>query len=122
MDMKKKIVMFSLVLFFTTLCASLFAHTGNIKSIFDHSSKHEISQQSNNQTQSEVYAFSDIQDETDFDDLDKVKFDYSIIAQSYISYFFKTYSFYTQPTSTQNCIYFAVPRYILYHSLQVASH
>ncbi|AZA90333.1 Uncharacterised protein [Chryseobacterium nakagawai] len=119
--MKKRVIFFSFVLFFSALCVGIFTHTGKTKSYADVLSKINLLQQkSDQQTQPEIYSFSDAQDVQDSNDWEKVKFDYSILAQQWINYFFAKYTFETPVAAIQNRVYITAPRYILYHSLQIA--
>ncbi len=119
--MKKRVLFFSFVIFFSALCAGLFAHKGKTPSYSDILSNiHLLQQKSDQQTQPEMYSFSDVQDVQDSNDWEKVKFDYSVLAQQWLYYFFADYTFNTQVAAVQNRIYIAAPRYILYHSLQIA--
>jgi hypothetical protein len=121
--MKNKIVLFSFLLFFTALCAGLYTHkNNNSQSGSESLTANKLLQKSDHQNQTELYTISDIQDNSDSDseDLEKVKFDYSVIVQEYISYFFITYSFHAQPLAVHNHNYTTTPRYILYHALQIA--
>lgn len=119
--MKKRVIFFSFVLFFSALCVGLLTHTGKTKSYSDLLSKiHLLQQKSDQQTQPEMYSFSDAQDVQDSNDWEKVKFDYSILAQQWLNYFFAKYTFNTPVAAVQNRVYITAPRYILYHSLQIA--
>ncbi|MBL3548938.1 putative membrane protein YvbJ [Chryseobacterium rhizosphaerae] len=119
--MKKRVVFFSFLLFFAALCAGLFAHKGKTQAYSDILSKiHLLQQKSDQQTQPEIYSFSDAQDLQDSNDWEKVKFDYSILAQQWFQYFFAEYTYNNQVAAVQNRIYITAPRYILYHSLQIA--
>ncbi|AZA84645.1 hypothetical protein C1637_07355 [Chryseobacterium lactis] len=119
--MKKRVIFFSFVLFFSALCASLFAHKWKAQPYSDVLSKiHLLQQKSDEQSQPEMYSFSDAQDLQDSDDWEKVKFDYSILAQQWFHYFFAANSYSTPVAAVQNRIYITAPRYILYHSLQIA--
>ncbi|MDH6250388.1 hypothetical protein M2347_000115 [Chryseobacterium sp. H1D6B] len=121
--MKNKIVLFSFLLFFTALCAGLYTHkNNNFQPGSESLTKNKLLQKSDRQSQTELYTLSEIQDNSDSDseDLEKVKFDYSVIVQEYISYFFNTYSFHVQPLAVHNYNYTTTPRYILYHALQIA--
>lgn len=119
--MKNKIVLVSFMLFFTALCAGLFAHTKNIsQSRSENISKNKVFQKLDQQNQTEIYSVSDIQDEVDANDVEKVQFDYSAIVRVYVNYFFTTYSSYIQPVAVEEQHAITTPRYILYHSLQIA--
>ncbi|SDQ70039.1 hypothetical protein SAMN05421664_2231 [Chryseobacterium soldanellicola] len=120
--MKKRIVLFSLVVFFTTLCVGLFAHKGNTHFSPDLSSKSKLLQKPDCDSQPEMYILSDVQDNADSDDLEKEKFDFSLILKEHISYFVTDYSFKIQSVTIPDSNHIAVPRYILYHSLQVSDH
>ena len=122
MNMKKRIILFSLVVFFTTLCAGLLSYKSNVHSLSDHSLKSKFLQKSDSEAQFEICTNLDIQDKADSDELEKAKLDYSVITQEYISCFLKTYSFDIPSVTIHNHNYIAVPRYILYHSLQVAGY
>ncbi|WP_313004069.1 hypothetical protein [Chryseobacterium gleum] len=119
--MKKRVLFFSFVIFFSTLCAGLFAHKGKAQPYSDILSKiHLLQQKSDQQTHPEMYSFSDVQDVQDSNDWEKVKFDYSVLAQQWLYYFFAGYTYSTKVAAVQNRIYITAPRYILYHSLQIA--
>ncbi|WP_284462735.1 hypothetical protein [Chryseobacterium sp.] len=119
--MKKRVIFFSFVLFFSALCVSLFAHKGKTQPYSDVLSKiHLLQQKSDQQTQPEIYSFSDAQDAQDSNDWEKVKFDYSILAEQWLNYFFADYSYNTQVAAVQGGTYITAPRYILYHALQIA--
>ncbi|UHO39461.1 hypothetical protein H5J24_05010 [Chryseobacterium capnotolerans] len=119
--MKKRVIFFSFVLFFSALCAGLLAHKGKTEPYADLLSKiHLLQQKSDQQTQPEIYSFSDAQDVQDSNDWEKVKFDYSILAQQWLHYFFAKYTFNTSVAAVQNRVYITAPRYILYHALQIA--
>lgn len=116
--MKKRVLFFSFVLFFSALCVGFLTHTGKTKSYSDLLSKiHLLQQKSDQQTQPEIYSFSDAQDANDWE---KIKFDYSILAEQWLNYFFAGYSYNTKVASVQTGVYITAPRYILYHSLQIA--
>ncbi|PWW17225.1 MULTISPECIES: hypothetical protein [unclassified Chryseobacterium] len=112
------------MIFFSALCAGLFAHKGKTQPYSHILSKiHLLQQKSDQQTQPELYSFSDVQDVQDVqdsNDWEKVKFDYSILAQHWLHYFFAGYTYNTQVAAVQNRVYITSPRYILYHCLQVA--
>lgn len=111
------------MLFFATVCAGLFAQKKHTVQVFSESvSKNIHLQKLDQQNPIEMDTLSAIQDDSDSDsdDLEKVKFDYSVIVQEYISYFFNTYSFHVQPLAVHNYNYTTTPRYILYHALQIA--
>jgi len=119
--MKKRVLFFSFVIFFSALCAGLFAHKGKAEPYSDILSKiHLLQQKSDQQTHPEMYSFSDVQDVQDSNDWEKVKFDYSVLAQQWLYYFFVGYTYSTKVAAVQNRIYITAPRYILYHSLQIA--
>lgn len=117
--MNKKIVLFSFVLFFTALCTYFYGYRGEIQSSSNAISKNKISQKSDHQTPDEGYALLDNQDEPDLNDLEKVKFDYSVIVQQWICLVFGTYSYETKSLAIHDPVYITTPRYILYHSLQI---
>lgn len=118
--MKKRFLLFSFVLFFATLCAGLLAHKTEVNSYPDTSLKNNFQQQSNHQSHPEIYNISDLQDSQDANDVEKIKFDYSVVEQEWLSYFFSDCSFNIPVAAVQNRIYISAPRYILYHSLQIA--
>lgn len=119
--MKKRVVFFSFILFFLTLCTSHFVHKAKTQPYSDLLSKiHLLQQKSDEHSQPEIYSFSDAQDIQDSNDWEKVKFDYSILAQQWLHYFFAKYTFTAPVAAVQNRIYITAPRYILYHSLQIA--
>ncbi|WP_353146580.1 hypothetical protein [Chryseobacterium sp.] len=118
--MKKRVIFFSFLLFLATLCAGLFAYKGQVQSYSGLLSKVHLLQKSDQQTQPELYSFSDTQDAQDSDDFEKVKFDYSVFTQQWLYYFFEGYSYNPQTAAVQNRVYITAPRYILYHSLQIA--
>ncbi|SDJ17108.1 hypothetical protein [Chryseobacterium jejuense] len=119
--MKKRVIFFSFVLFFSALCAGLLAHKGKTEPYSDLLSKiHLLQQKSDQQTQPEIYSFSDAQDVQDTNDWEKVKFDYSVLTQQWLYYFFGGYTYNTRVAAVQNRIYITAPRYILYHALQIA--
>ncbi|AKK71408.1 hypothetical protein HX13_05450 [Chryseobacterium sp. P1-3] len=119
--MKKRVLFFSFVIFFSALCTGLFVHKVKAQPYSDLLSKiHLLQQKSDQQTQPEIYSFSDGQDVQDSNDWEKVKFDYSILAQQWLNYFFAKYTFNTPVAVVQNRIYITAPRYILYHALQIA--
>ncbi|MDR2238259.1 MAG: hypothetical protein LBE92_19205 [Chryseobacterium sp.] len=119
--MKKRVLFFSFVLFFSALCAGLFAHKGKVQPCSEALSKiHLLQQKSDQQTQPEIYSVSDVQDSQDSEDLEKVKLDYSIVAQQWLDFFFNRYTYNTKVAAVQNRVYITAPRYILYHSLQIA--
>lgn len=119
--MKKRVIFFSFVLFFLTLCVGHFTYKAKTQPYSDLLSKiHLLQQKSDEQSQPEIYSFSDTQDVQDSDDWEKVKYDYSILSQQWLHYFFTKYTFNTPVAAVQNRIYITAPRYILYHSLQVA--
>nr|WP_315034262.1 hypothetical protein [uncultured Chryseobacterium sp.] len=119
--MKKRVIFFSFIVFFSVLCAGIFAHKEKDKPYSELLSKvHLLQQKSDQQTQSEMYSFSDAQDVQDTNDWEKVKFDYSILAQEWLHYFFAGYTYNTRVAAIQNRIYITAPRYILYHALQIA--
>lgn len=118
--MKKRVLFFSFLIFFSALCAGL-AHKGKTQSYSDILSKiHLLQQKSDQQTQPEIYNFSDVQDVQDSNDWEKVKFDYSILAQQWLHYFFAGYTYNTRVAAIQSRTYITAPRYILYHCLQIA--
>lgn len=119
-DMKKRILLFSFIMFFAALCTGLFADQGKTQSYADASSKAHILKQSDNQTQADIYDLSDDQDTQDSEDPEKVKFDYSIITQQWLNFFFNGYTYNTKVAAVQNRVYITAPRYILYQSLQIA--
>jgi hypothetical protein len=118
-DMKTRILLFSFVLFFSALCAGLFAGNGKTQSFHDASSKSYLFKHADQQGQPEIYNVSD-QDAPDSGDSEKVKFDYSVITQQWLNFFFSDYSYNTKAAAVQDCVYITTPRYILYHSLQIA--
>lgn len=123
MSTKNKITLFSFMLFLATVCAGLFAQKKHTVQIFSESvSKNIHLQKLDQQNPIEMDTLSAIQDDSDSDsdDLEKVKFDYSQIVHEYISFCFTVYSSYVQPRAIRNHNYTAAPRYILYHSLQIA--
>ncbi len=109
------------VLFFSALCAGLLTQKEKTHSYSEVISKINFLQQKSDQkTQPEIYSFSDIQDVQDSNDWEKVKFDYSVLAQQWLHYFFAGYTYNTQVAAVQNSTYITAPRYILYHCLQIA--
>ncbi|WP_326984580.1 hypothetical protein VUJ46_08630 [Chryseobacterium sp. MYb264] len=118
--MKKRFLLFSLVLFFATLCVSFLTQKGHSNSYPDSSLKNHFLQKSDNNGQTEIYSISEIQESPDGDDVEKVKFDYSILGQIWLSYFFAESLFHKPVAAVQNRTYISAPRYILYHSLQIA--
>lgn len=119
-DMKTRVLLFSFVMFFSALCAGLFAGNGKTQSYLDASSKIHIVKHADQQGQPEIYSVSDDQDAQDANDVEKVKFDYSIITQQWLNFFFSGYSYETKAVAIQNRVYITAPRYILYHALQIA--
>lgn len=118
-DMKTRILLFSFVVFFSALCAGFFAGKGKTQSFPDTFSKSYLAKHADQQGQPEIYSVSD-QDAQDTGNPEKVKFDYSVITQQWLSFFFSDYSYRTTVVPVQNCVYIPAPRYILYHSLQIA--
>lgn len=118
--MKKKLILFSFVLFFATLCAGFLVQKGQNNSSQDTALKNHFLQKSDSSGQTELYNVSEIQDLSDYNDLEKVKFDYSVLGEQWLSYFFASSSFQKPVAAVQNRIYITAPRYILYHSLQIA--
>ncbi|MDQ1805053.1 hypothetical protein RAH57_13725 [Chryseobacterium sp. CKR4-1] len=118
--MKKKLILFSFVLFFVTFCAGFLVQKGQGKSSHDDTLKSHFLQKSDSSGQTEIYSVSEIQDLSDFNDLEKVKFDFSILGQTWLSYFFAASLSHKPVAAVQNLIYITEPRYILYHSLQIA--
>ncbi|MBP2616569.1 helix-turn-helix domain-containing protein [Chryseobacterium jejuense] len=79
-------------MFFSALCAGLLAHKGKTQSYSDLLSKiHLLQQKSDQQTQPEIYSFSDVQDVQDSNGWEKVKFDYSVLVQQRLHFFFAAY-------------------------------
>lgn len=118
--MKNRILLFFFVTFFSALCAGVFAGNGKIQSYLDAFSKAHFLKHADQQGQPEIYSVSDDQDAQDSNDFEKVKFDYSIITQQWLNFFFAYYSYNTKPVAVQTGVYITAPRYILYHSLQIA--
>ncbi|MGG5208270.1 hypothetical protein ACQWU4_04925 [Chryseobacterium sp. MIQD13] len=118
--MKNRILLFSFVMFFTALCAGFFAGNGKAQSYLGDSSKIHFFKHVDQQGQPEIYNVSDDQDAQDSGDFEKVKFDYAVITQQWLNFFFTDYSYNTQTVAVQSCVYITAPRYILYHSLQIA--
>lgn len=118
--MKKKLILFSFVLFFATLCAGFMVQKGQNNASHNITLKDHFLQKSDNGGQTEIYSVSEIQDLSDCNDLEKVKFDYSILGQTWLSYFFAESLSHKPVAAVQNRIYITEPRYILYHSLQIA--
>ncbi|WP_027380584.1 hypothetical protein [Chryseobacterium daeguense] len=116
--MKKKFFSFSFALILLTLCAGLFAHEAKINSYQNTSSENGFQQKSHHSP--EVFAVSDLQDVQDCNDLEKIKFDYSVLEQQWLDFFFAESGFSMPTASVQNLVFISAPRYILYHSLQIA--
>lgn len=122
-DMKKVIVLLLSVCFFTTLCAGVLAHTWKSNPFSASSTasvKTDFSQKSDNSKQPSLSLFSEDQDTQDYNDLEKVKFDYSVLTQEWLHFFFSDSSGMTKVEPVQSRVYILAPRYILYHSLQIA--
>lgn len=118
--MKKRFFLFSLILFFAAFCTSILVQKEqNNKLSHDQSLKNHFSQKSDNTEQTDLYSWSD-QDDTDSNTIEKVKFDYSILSQKWLSCLFAQSFTYTPIAVIQNRIYLSAPRYILYQSLQIA--
>jgi len=118
-DMKTRILLFSFVLFFSALCAGFFAGKGKAQSIPDTFSKSYLAKHADQQGQPEIYSVSD-QDAQDSGNPEKIKFDYSVITRQWMNFFFPDYPHNTKAAPVQNFAYITAPRYILYHSLQIA--
>lgn len=118
--MKNRILLFFFAMFFTALCAGFFAGKGKTQSYFGDDSKTQIFKHVDQQGQPEIYNVSDDQNPQDSGDFEKVKFDYATTAQQWLNFFFASYSCNTPITAVQNRIHITSPRYILYHSLQIA--
>ncbi|MDH6210982.1 hypothetical protein M2254_002566 [Chryseobacterium sp. BIGb0186] len=120
MVMKKRFFLFSLILFFAAFCTSILVQKEqNNKLSHDQSLKNHFLQKSDNTEQTDLYSWSD-QDDTDSNTIEKVKFDYSILSQKWLSCLFAQSFIYTPIAVIQNRIYLSAPRYILYQSLQIA--
>jgi hypothetical protein len=119
-DMKNRILLFFFAMFFTALCAGLFAGNGKAQSYLGDSSKTHFFKHVDPQGQPEIYNVSDDQDAQDTGNVEKVKFDYAIITQQWLNFFFTSYSYHTKTAAVQNRVHITAPRYILYHSLQIA--
>ncbi|MBK1897404.1 hypothetical protein [Chryseobacterium paridis] len=117
--MNKKIVLFSFVVFFTTLCAFFYGYRGEIQSSSESIAKNNLSQKYDHHNSDQGYTLSDNQEEPDLDDIEKVKFDYSVIVQQWISLFFGTDFHETESLAIHDPVFTTTPRYILYHSLQI---
>ena len=118
--MKKRFYIYSLLLFFATFCASLLAQKGYSSTYPDKSLKNHFLQKSDNNGQLEIYSLSDSQDNSDSNDFEKVKFDFCILEQEWLMYFFAQSYVHKPIAAVQNRIFISAPRYILYHSLQIA--
>lgn len=119
MVMKKRFFLFSLMLFFAAFCVGILAQKEqNNKLSYDQSLKNHFLQKSDT-NQTDLYSLSD-QDDTDSNTIEKVKFDYSILSQKWLSCLFAQSIAYKPIAVIQNRIYLSAPRYILYHSLQIA--
>lgn len=119
MAMNKKIILFSFVLFFSALCTSLFVLKGELQSSSASIAKNKFSQKYDHHNPDQGYTLSDNQDEHDLDDLEKVKFDYTIPVQQCLQFFFESYSFEAPQIAVLHPVFTTTPRYILYHSLQI---
>jgi hypothetical protein len=120
MGMKKRFYIFSLLLFFATFCATLLVQKVHSNIYPSTSLKNHFLQKSDNNGQVEIYSLSDSQDNSDSNDFEKVKFDYSILEQEWLMHFFGQSFVHIPLAAIQNHIYISAPRYILYHSLQIA--
>ena len=121
MVMKKRFFLFSLILFFAAFCTSILVQKEqNNKLSHDQSLKNHFLQKSDNNGQLEIYSLSDNQDNSDFTDFEKIKFDFCILEQDWLMYFFAQSYVHKPIAAVQNRIFISAPRYILYHSLQIA--
>ena len=119
-DMKNRILLFFFAMFSTALCAGLFAGKEKVQSYLGEDSKTHFFKHVDQQGQPEIYNVSDDQDTQDSGDFEKVKFDYAITTQQWLNFFFTDYSYNTHTAAVQNRVHITAPRYILYHSLQIA--
>ncbi|RNA61935.1 hypothetical protein D1631_08305 [Chryseobacterium nematophagum] len=118
--MKKKILLFSVVLFCTILCASFGVYKKDSIDSSQPSLKDHFSQKTNKNIQSEISNVFFIDDLSDVNDVEKVKFDYSILGQQWLDYFFENFSFNTPIFTLSSHVHLLAPRYILYHSFKIA--
>ncbi|UWX61085.1 hypothetical protein N0B40_02160 [Chryseobacterium oranimense] len=118
--MKNRVLLFLFAMFFTALCAGFFAGKGKTQSYFGEDSKTQLFKHVDQQGQPEIYNVSDDQGTQDSGDFEKVKFDYAITTQQWLNFFFTSYSYHTPIAAVQNRVHITAPRYILYHSLQIA--
>ncbi|WP_157676786.1 hypothetical protein [Chryseobacterium sp. T16E-39] len=117
--MNKKIILFSFVLFFFALCTSLFVFKGEVQSYSAAVSKNKLSQKYDHQNPEQGYTLSDNMDEPDLDDVEKVKFDYTVPVQQCLQFFFESYYYQAPQIAALHPVVTTTPRYILYHSLQI---
>ena len=119
--MKKLFIWFPILLFFTVVCVGSQAH----KEIGAHTSslhlQDQLFQKADHHFPIGFDVLSDSPDELTLDDLDKVKFDAGAVVEQWISYFFTVHYFSFLPVVVHHQPYNKVPKYILYHSLQISN-
>ncbi|MDR2229459.1 MAG: hypothetical protein LBE39_08305 [Flavobacteriaceae bacterium] len=119
-SLKKLHLSFFIVFFFTMLCSGQ-VHKGNALVHFKASGKNVQKTDKISQSSFDLYNLSD--DDHDgslLDEVEKVKLDLDHVVENWISILYNTFYTSDKPVVAHHHPYIDVPKYILYHSLQIA--
>ncbi|KPH14014.1 hypothetical protein [Chryseobacterium sp. ERMR1:04] len=72
------------------------------------------------QNQVDIYNLSDIPDELIIEDVNKTQFAVEVLIEKWIADLFNIQHFSSSPIIAHNFSFITLPRYILYHSLQIS--
>ncbi|WP_131828256.1 hypothetical protein [Elizabethkingia occulta] len=106
--------------FFTMLCSGQ-VHKGNALVHFKTSGKNFQKTDKISQSSFDLYNLSDDDhDESLLDEVEKVKLDLDHVVENWISILYNTFYTSDKPVVAHHHPYIDIPKYILYHSLQIA--
>ena len=119
MNRKNRILLLHIAFLLAVLCTGFQLFKSERNSFSINNKQGKFLQKANTQTEVDVYNLSDIQDEFALEDLDNTLLDVEVFLERWVANTFRIQNSSSQPVIAHNYSFITLPRYILYHSLQI---
>ena len=119
MKRKNRILLLHIAFLFAVLWTGFHLFKSEKHSFSINNNQGKFLQKANAQTEVDVYNLSDIQDEFALEDRDKSFIDVEVFLERWIANIFRIQNSSSEPIIAHNYSFITLPRYILYHSLQI---
>ncbi|WP_123984022.1 hypothetical protein [Chryseobacterium sp. G0201] len=119
MNRKNRVLLLHIAFLFAVLCTGFHLFKSEKNSFSINNKQGKFLQKANTQTEVDIYNLSDIQDEFALEDLDNTLLDVEVFLERWVANTFRIQNSSSQPVIAHNYSFITLPRYILYHSLQI---